>query len=46
MKKKDGEHGRNRTVNLRLKRPLLCQLSYVPSDVTTKIVYHRKARSE
>ncbi len=26
----DGEHGRNRTCNLRIKSPLLCQLSYVP----------------
>ena len=26
-----GEHGRNRTCNLRIKSPLLCQLSYVPS---------------
>ena len=27
----DGEHGRNRTYNLRIKSPLLCQLSYVPT---------------
>ena len=26
-----GEHGRSRTCNLRIKSPLLCQLSYVPS---------------
>ena len=28
---KNGEHGRNRTYNLRIKSPLLCQLSYVPA---------------
>ena len=30
-KKRVGEHGRNRTYNLGIKSPLLCQLSYVPS---------------
>ena len=29
--KANGEHGRNRTCNLRIKSPLLCQLSYVPT---------------
>ena len=29
----DGEHGRNRTYNLRIKSPLLCQLSYVPTPM-------------
>ena len=29
-KERFGEHGRNRTCNLRIKSPLLCQLSYVP----------------
>lgn len=30
-KRGNGEHGRNRTYNLRIKSPLLCQLSYVPT---------------
>jgi hypothetical protein len=37
----NGEHGRNRTYNLRLKRPLLCQLSYVPFRKTTLQDYHK-----
>src|SRR3970040_1377395 len=36
----NGEHGRNRTCNLRIKSPLLCQLSYVPTGGLT--ILHQK----
>ena len=32
----DGESGRNRTFNLWIKSPLLCQLSYAPEDLALK----------
>ena len=31
VRRKGGERGRNRTFNLGIKSPLLCQLSYAPS---------------
>lgn len=34
MRRKVGERDRNRTYNLWIKSPLLCQLSYAPSDTS------------